>query len=148
MFTEEELKAMRDVAVTRLDELATRIVARRNELAGLETEYGQILQFCLDNKIEQDGSYHLIKKPSSKRTVIPAKFAELFPEANDILLKRYLAYFNSELDKVTQTKILPAINVGDAKEVVGNTQLNAACEVKTTYLYTTARREDTDPNRK
>ncbi|WP_292423117.1 hypothetical protein [Methanoregula sp.] len=148
MFTNEQLKSMRDVAVTRLAELEAKITARRNELAGIETEYGQLLQFCIEEKIEQDGSYHLLKKTSARRTVIPSKFAELFPEANKILLARYLAFVNSELDKVAETKVLPTINVGDAKEVVGNSQINQACEISTSYLYHTTRREDIDIDRR
>jgi len=148
MYTKEQLESMREVAVTRLVELEAAITVRRNELTGIETEYSQLLQFCIESKIEQDRKYYLIKKPSTRRTVIPTKFAELFPEANRILLVRYLAFVNSELDKVTQSKVLPSINVGDAKEVVGNSQLDTACEIKTTYLYKTAKREDADPERR
>jgi hypothetical protein len=55
-----------------------------------------------------------------------------FPDANDILVSKYAAYIGTELDKLVTTKILPSIKIEDAKELVGNTILDKACEFSIT----------------
>ena len=97
------------------------------ELDGLQVEYQQLILHCKEKAIERQDGYTLLTKRREIRKVDPDLFARTFPEANAHLVAKQAAFMGTELDKLVQSKVLPAIAVKDAEELVGKIPLMKAC---------------------
>jgi hypothetical protein len=126
MIQNEELISMPHPLI-RAHRLQKHIEILKQELAGAETEYNQIVLHCREKKELDDGEYHLTVKSTTRHKIVPEKFAELFPEANTILLSLESKYIQSELDRLIEKRILPSIKMEDAKKHVGSVALLQAC---------------------
>jgi len=99
------------------------------ELDGLLIEYNQIINHCKEKGIGKQDGYVLRTKKRMIRKVDPDLFARTFPEENAILVQKQAAFMGTELDKLVQSKVLPAITVKDAEELVGSIPLMKACVI-------------------
>jgi len=102
------------------------------DLAGLQTEYNQLILYCKEKGIERQDGYTVSVKTDTRRKIDPELFARTFPDANNILVQKQAAFMGTELDKLVQTHILPAIKIEDAKELVGNFLLDKTCVISVT----------------
>jgi hypothetical protein len=112
--------------------LQKKIQAMKDDIAGMEVEYNQIVQYCTTVGLTNQDGFAIKAKQSIRRTIDPVLFAMDFPDANDILVSKYAAFIGTELDKLVTTKILPSIKIEDAKELVGNAILDKACKFSIT----------------
>jgi hypothetical protein len=112
--------------------LSIRIEQLRAELLAEETELNQIFLHCKEQGISAQDGYRIITKTSTRREIIPARFKEFFPEANEILLSKEAARLGTMLDKLTTERVLPSITVEAAKMYVGNKNLDGACSIHVT----------------
>lgn len=101
------------------------------ELEGAKTELSQILLYCKEKKITEDGDIALCINKRSVRTVDPKRFAELFPSDNVELLELFLTAEHVRLEEIQKAGVLPSIDVKDAEARVGKLKLEEAVHYKT-----------------
>lgn len=130
MFTSDQLKSIPDPLYLAYN-LQEQIQECRDSLSALEVEYNQIVAYCRENGVVAHNGFAISVRPSVRRTIIPERFAELFPNENELLVAKHVAFVTTELDKVKETKILPMIRIEDTKNLVGDFPLSTACKFST-----------------
>ena len=128
--------------LSRASQLQELIENLKQEVAGKEVEYRQILEYCREHKIVSQDGFAVSTKLSTRRIVDPKKFAAMFPEENKILVAKLAAFMGTELDKLTVSKLLPNIRVEDAKELVGNRILDDACIISVSEKVTIVKEKE------
>lgn len=132
MFTNEELRKKEHI-LPEAYELQEKIQETKKDLEAMEVKYNQIIEYCKENEIEEKDGYTLRTVKRTERKIDPKKFAKEFPDANEHLVVREIAYMKSELKNLEVSRILKEINIKDTKDlVIGFGGVNVACKLHVT----------------
>jgi hypothetical protein len=123
-------------------ELQKKIQAMKDDIAGMEIEYNQIVIYCKEHGVTTQDGFVVRTRETIRRTISPELFARTFPEENELLVRKRAMFIGTELDKLVETKILPSIRIEDAKELIGNAMLDKACLITVSEKVTIVK-EDT-----
>jgi hypothetical protein len=135
MFTDDELSTMPH-PLRRAWLLQEHLKKLKNEIEGTTVEYNQIVWYLKNLGLKEDDHYLMLVKPSERRHLLPEKFKELFPEANDTLLQIEHTAMIEDAKKLLESKVIPGLTLDNAKMYVGDKEITKACEVVKTEKIT------------
>jgi hypothetical protein len=108
-------------------ELQDKIDSYQEQLDGLNIEFNQVVLFCREKNITEKEGYSLIISKKTTYKIDPKKFAKLFPDTNTNLIKKEIAFLNSEIKRIESEKVLSAINKKAVEKQVSKKELIKAC---------------------
>ena len=125
MLTNSELTSDKNV-MEHAYNIQHEIEHHKSVLAGLEVEYVQLINYMKKHGIERQGRLVLCIKRVERRKVDPELFAKTFPDANDIIVQNTAIALGIRRDDLISRKIMDAITVKEAEELVGKIPLEKA----------------------